>query len=203
MSEKERLYIVVTILLRTCFEGGGLPWRSGMEGREVVFLVPAARWRPVAGRSRTGWYWWLRWWTELSQRMERRPVRVAVCLGERVSCVVVDGKHGSCSGLSDTVRHSELPEHLCSGQLDGLLGEGLVACQCGRGSYSTAVESLATGSNWYGSTVSSTLEIIIPFFFAIILFFTAHILLLLFLHFSSIILKLSSKQSQFSNTYND
>ena len=59
---------------------------------------------------------------------------MAVCLGERVSCVVVDGKHGSCSGLSDTVQHSELPEHLCSGQLDGLLGEGLVACQCGHGS---------------------------------------------------------------------
>ena len=35
--------------------GGGLPWRSGIEGRAVVFLVPAARWRPVAGRSRTGW----------------------------------------------------------------------------------------------------------------------------------------------------
>ena len=29
--------------------------------------------------------------------------------------------------------HSELPEHLCSGQFDGLLGEGLVVCQCGRG----------------------------------------------------------------------
>ena len=90
---------------------------------------------------------------------------MVVCLGERVNCVVVDGKHGSCSGLSDTVRHSELPEHLCSGQLDGLLGEGLVACQCGgckavedtmctgaddplsASSYSTAVESLATGSN--------------------------------------------------------
>ena len=40
-----------------CFEGGGggLPWWSGMEGREVVFLVPAAKWRPVAGRPRTGW----------------------------------------------------------------------------------------------------------------------------------------------------
>ena len=25
-----------------------------MEGRDVVFLVPAARWQPVAGRSRTG-----------------------------------------------------------------------------------------------------------------------------------------------------
>ena len=25
-----------------------------MEGREVVFLVPAARWQLVAGRSRTG-----------------------------------------------------------------------------------------------------------------------------------------------------
>ena len=35
--------------------GGGLPWRSGMEGREVVFLVSAARWRAVAGRSRMGW----------------------------------------------------------------------------------------------------------------------------------------------------
>ena len=23
-----------------------------MEGRQVVFLVPAAKWRPVAGRSR-------------------------------------------------------------------------------------------------------------------------------------------------------
>ena len=35
--------------------GGGLSWWPGMHGREVVFLVPAARWRPVAGRSRTGW----------------------------------------------------------------------------------------------------------------------------------------------------
>ena len=31
------------------------PWRSGMEEREVVFLIPAARWWTVAGRSRTGW----------------------------------------------------------------------------------------------------------------------------------------------------
>ena len=48
-------FFVVTILLRTVSGGGGLPWWSGMEGREVVFLVPAARWRPVAGRSRMGW----------------------------------------------------------------------------------------------------------------------------------------------------
>ena len=60
-STKHSPFFVVMILLRTCFEGGGLPWRSGMEGREVVFLVPATRWRPVAGRSRTDWYWWLRW----------------------------------------------------------------------------------------------------------------------------------------------
>ena len=31
----------LSILLRTCFEVGG---GSGMEGREVVFLVPATRW---------------------------------------------------------------------------------------------------------------------------------------------------------------
>ena len=43
------------------------------------------------------------------------------------------GQRGCCSGMSDTVRHSELPEHLCSGQLDSLLGEGLVVWQCGRG----------------------------------------------------------------------
>ena len=43
------------------------------------------------------------------------------------------GQHGYCSGLSDTVWHSELPEHLCSGQLDGLLGERLDVWQCGRG----------------------------------------------------------------------
>ena len=36
------------------------------------------------------------------------------------------GQRGCCSGLSDTVQHSELPELLCSGQLDGLLGKGLV-----------------------------------------------------------------------------
>ena len=42
-----------------------------------------------------------------------------------------------------------------------------------------------------------------PVFFAIILFFNSHILLLLFLHFSAIILKLCSKKSQFSNTYNE
>ena len=37
------------------FQGGdGLSWRSGMEGREVVFLVPMVRWS-VAGRSRTDW----------------------------------------------------------------------------------------------------------------------------------------------------
>ena len=42
-------------------------------------------------------------------------------------------KRGCCSGLSDTMRQSELQEHLCSGQLDGLLGEGLVVwlCNCG------------------------------------------------------------------------
>ena len=38
-----------------CFEGGELPRWSGMEEREVVFLVPAARWWPAAGRSRMGW----------------------------------------------------------------------------------------------------------------------------------------------------
>ena len=54
-ATKHSPFFVVTILLRTCFEGGGLPWRSGMEGKEVVFLVPAARWRPAAGRSRMGW----------------------------------------------------------------------------------------------------------------------------------------------------
>ena len=43
------------------------------------------------------------------------------------------GQRGCCSGLSDTARHSELPNHLCSGQLDGLLGERLVVWQCGRG----------------------------------------------------------------------
>ena len=47
--------------------------------------------------------------------------------------MVGGGQRGCCSGLSDTVWHSELPEHLCSGQLDGLLGEGLLVCQCGRG----------------------------------------------------------------------
>ena len=36
------------------------------------------------------------------------------------------------------MRHSELPEHLCSGQLDGLLGEGLIVCQCGRGGFRRA-----------------------------------------------------------------
>ena len=55
--------------------------------------------------------------------------------GRRAGCVVGSGHRGCCSGLSDTVRHtdSELPEHPCSSQLDGLLGEGLVVCQCGRG----------------------------------------------------------------------
>ena len=53
-ATKHSPFFIVTILLSTCFEGG-LPWRSGMEGREVVFLVPAAKWRPVAGRSRTSW----------------------------------------------------------------------------------------------------------------------------------------------------
>ena len=43
----------------------------------------------------------------------------------RAGCVVGGGQRGCCSRLSDTVQHSELPEHLCSGQLDGLLGEGL------------------------------------------------------------------------------
>ena len=47
--------------------------------------------------------------------------------------MVGGGQHGCCSGLRDTVRHSELPEHLCSGQLDGLLGEDLVVCQCSHG----------------------------------------------------------------------
>ena len=39
------------------------------------------------------------------------------------------GQRACCSGLNNTVQHSELPEHLCSGQLDSLLGEGLVVCQ--------------------------------------------------------------------------
>ena len=39
------------------------------------------------------------------------------------------------------------------------------------------------------------LEIIMPFFGAIILFFNSHILLLLLLNFSAIILKLCSKKS--------
>ena len=52
--------------------------------------------------------------------------------GRRAGCVVGDGQRGCCSRLSDTVRHSELTEHLCSGQLDGLLGEGLIVRQCGR-----------------------------------------------------------------------
>ena len=43
--------------------------------------------------------------------------------GRRAGCVVGGGQRGCCSELSNTVRHSELPEHLCSGQLDGLLGE--------------------------------------------------------------------------------
>ena len=47
------------------------------------------------------------------------------------------------------------------------------------------------------------LEIIMPVFFAIILFFNSHMLLLLFLHISAIILKFCSKKSQFSNTYNE
>ena len=54
--------------------------------------------------------------------------------GRRAGCAVGGGQRGCYSGLSDTVRHSELPEHLCSGQLDSLLGEGLIVCQCGRGS---------------------------------------------------------------------
>ena len=45
------------------------------------------------------------------------------------------------------------------------------------------------------------LEIIMPVFFPIILFFNSHTLLLLFLHFSAIILKLCSKKYKFSNTY--
>ena len=36
------------------------------------------------------------------------------------------GQHCCCFGPSETMRHSELPEHLCSGQLDGLLREDLV-----------------------------------------------------------------------------
>ena len=32
--------------------------------------------------------------------------------GRRAGCVVGGGKRACCSGLSDTVRHSELPEHL-------------------------------------------------------------------------------------------
>ena len=52
--------------------------------------------------------------------------------GRRAGCMVRGGKRGCSSGLSNTVRHSELPEHLCSGQLDSLLSEDLVVCQCGR-----------------------------------------------------------------------
>ena len=53
--------------------------------------------------------------------------------GRRAGCVVGGGQRDCCSGLSGTVWQSELPEHLCSGKLDGLLSEGLVVCQCGRG----------------------------------------------------------------------
>ena len=53
--------------------------------------------------------------------------------GRKAGCVVGGGKHGCYSGLSDTMQHSELPEHPYSGQLDGLLGERLVVCQCGHG----------------------------------------------------------------------
>ena len=35
--------------------------------------------------------------------------------GRRAGCVVVGGQRGCCSRLSDTVWHSELLEHLCSG----------------------------------------------------------------------------------------
>ena len=151
-------------------------------------------------------------------------------------------EHGP-SSLHDP---SELPEQRCSGQLDDLLGEGLVVCQCGCGSscrahggergvharwlgglrykwrrlrrrrrhrrqwyewwcqllwceqrygerqcgwrmrggwgpyrcmagdissasgYATADESLATGSTWYGSIVSSRLEITVPVFLLIL-----------------------------------
>ena len=52
----------------------------------------------------------------------------------RTGCVVGGGQRGCCSGLSDTMQHSELPEHLCISQLHGLMGEGSVVCQCGRGS---------------------------------------------------------------------
>ena len=45
----------MTILLKTCFEGGWAAMAVGDGGREVVFLVPAAKWWPVAGKSRTGW----------------------------------------------------------------------------------------------------------------------------------------------------
>ena len=47
---------------------------------------------------------------------------------EADECLCVVG-----GGQLDTVRHSELSEHMCSGELDGLLGEGLVDCQCDRG----------------------------------------------------------------------
>ena len=50
----EHCFFVVTILLRTVLRGR-LPWRSGMEESEVVFLVPAATLRPVAGIFRMGW----------------------------------------------------------------------------------------------------------------------------------------------------
>ena len=39
----------------------------------------------------------------------KESVRVAGCLGERAGCVVGGGQCGCRSGLSDTVRHSELP----------------------------------------------------------------------------------------------
>ena len=49
----------------------------------------------------------------------------------------------------------------------------------------------------------SRLEIIMPVFCCYYSFFNSQILLLLFLHFSAIILKLLFLKSQFSNTYNE
>ena len=43
------------------------------------------------------------------------------------------GQRGCCSGVSDTLWHGELLEHLCSCQLGGLLGEGLDVWKCGDG----------------------------------------------------------------------
>ena len=54
---------------------------------------------------------------------------MAGCLGERAGCVVGERVAWLLLRTEHTVRHSELPEHLCSGQLDGLLGESFVVWQ--------------------------------------------------------------------------